>query len=85
MVILMFQFQSLTVRLLEDYPSDDEIEKSEQSEKDITIPIKSESIKNETSQSNNQIILKLQIRLPNAKIYFLDNGKDYLDKHHYKN
>ena len=65
--------ESLTERLLEDYPSNDEIEKSEQSEQAIAIPIKS-----------NHIILKLNIQFFNVnynKIYFLDNYEHYLERH----
>ena len=79
--------QSLTVRLLEDYPSNDEKEKSEQSEKDKAIPIKSESIKNEISQTKNQIILKLEIwnSYIGQKVYFLDNYEHYLNNYPLEN
>ena len=79
--------QSLTVRLLEDYPSNDEKEKSEQSEKAKAIPIKSESIKNEISQPKNQIILKLEIwnSYIGQKVYFLDNYEHNLSNYPNKN
>ena len=79
--------QSLTVRLLEDYPSNDEKEKSEQSEKDKAIPIKSESIKNEISQPKNQIILKLEIwkSYIGQKVYLLDNYEHNLSNYPNKN
>ena len=79
--------QSLTVRLLEDYPSNDEKEKSEQFEKAKAIPIKSESIKNEISQPKNQIILKLEIwkSYIGQKVYFLDNYEHNLSNYPNKN